>query len=298
MNHPISPPRFITALGTPLMEDDQLHLQGLRAHLDDQMAGGISSFLIAGSMGLMQLLSDRAYEQLARESVKHCAGRCEVLIGAGDTSYARTADRIALLNELKIDGVVVLPPYFLSPSQAELADYYRALAEISRAPIFLYDLPQRTRCKIEQQTVLELSRHPNIRGVKISDETALARQLFDAVEDKSFRVIIAQPDLLDVLLRHGMPEHLDGMFAMAPRWTTEIGRHAAAGRWDQAGQNQRRLIALKGCLIKYGVFPAFTAIMNARRIPGKFAPRPFRVLSDSRREELLAEPIVKELLTQ
>lgn len=287
---------LITAMGTPLTDDrENLHEQGLAAHLDDQYDGGIRSLLVAGTMGMMQLLSDKAYQDLCRRTVELNRGRFEVLAGAGDASLARSRDRIEFLNTLKLDGVVLLTPYFIQFSQDELLDYFRALADISKAPVLLYDLPARTRSKVELNTVLELAKHPNIKGIKVSDEPAYTRQLIDLVP-KNFRIVMAQPDLVDVFLRHGVGEHLDGMFAAAPHWTSAIIRNGLEGNWPAAADYQQRLSGLKRALIKYNILPAFSALLNARGIPGNFAPLPYRALTAAQREKMLAEPIVQQLL--
>ena len=289
-------PLLISATGTPLTESESLHVDGLDQHLADQWKHGINGVLVAGTMGMMQLLTEHTYRDLVRRSVEFSANRGELLVGAGDCSFARTKERIEFLNEHKIDGVVVLTPYFVRFTQPELIDYYRALADVARAPLYLYDLPQRTGCKIELATALELSKHPNIRGIKCSDEPGYAREIADAAGPQ-FRVVIAQPVLVDAFLRFGMMEHLDGMYAIAPQWAAAIAREATRENWTAAGEYQRLLNRLRGLVAAYGALQTMTAILNARGIPGNFAPRPYRPLTDAQRESLLADPVVDSLLS-
>ena len=289
-------PYFISAICTPLTDDDQLHDLGLEGHLADQWSHGINGVLVAGTMGLLQLLTDDTYQQLCRRSIELSRGRGEILIGAGDASLARTLARIDFLNTLEgVDGVVVLTPYFMQFSQAELVDYYKSIADASRAPVYLYDLPQRTRSKIEVQTVLTLIRHPNIKGIKCSDEIVSTRLLIDAIGD-SARVVVAQPLITDVLLRAGISEHLDGMFAINPAFTIAIGKAAAKGDWQLAALSQQRLVDLANLLRTHGVFQAATALLNARGIPGRFAPRPYQMLDQAQRNALALEPTWNTLL--
>ena len=138
-----------SAIGTPLNSDDTLCSEGLAAHLDDQAAAGIDGVLVAGTMGAMPLLTSATYAALIESSVVAWRKRGELLIGVGDLSYARTRERIQLANDFEIDGVVVLTPFFLKFSQAELIEYFEALAAESRSPLFLYDLPQRTGLPLE-----------------------------------------------------------------------------------------------------------------------------------------------------
>jgi 4-hydroxy-tetrahydrodipicolinate synthase len=289
---------LITAIGTPLGEDDTLHIEGLAAQLDLQWRHGIQGILIAGSMGTMQLLSDQTYADLVRHGVELATGRGEVLIGAGDTSFNRTRDRIHLVNQYKVDGVAVLTPYLLKFSQAELVDYFHALADESRAPIYLYDLPQVTGLKVELETVLAVCDHKNIRGIKCSDDMRESRVLIEALKTRGsdFRVIVAQPMLLDALVRHGVREHLDGIFAVAPDWASAIARHTEAGEHDKASAYQHDLIEMLTFMRQINVRGAFTELMNARGVPGRFAPRPFHMLTPGQAETLRSQPTIQRLL--
>ena len=290
---------LISAIGTPLNEDESLHTVGLEAQLDLQWRSGITGILAAGSMGTMQLLSDQTYADLIQKSAELVNGKGELMVGVGDTSFARTCDRIHLVNQYKVDGVAVLTPYLLKFTQAELVDYFRALADESKAPIYLYDLPQVTGLKVDIPTVLELCSHPNIHGVKCSDSAHETRVLIEALAEinPGFRVIVAQPLLLDMLVRQGVHEHLDGVYALAPEWASAIVHHTRAGEHDLALAYQRDLVSLLNLIRTLGALPVFSALMNARGVPGRFAPRPFKLLPKSKIDALLNDVTVQKLLS-
>lgn len=289
-------PYFITAIGTPLTTDERLHEEGLVRHLEDQWSAGMNGILVAGTMGLMQMLRDETYARLARRATELSKGKCEIMIGAGDAGFARTCDRIRFLNELPIDGIVVLTPYFLPFSQPQLVRYYLALADVSKKPLYLYDLPAVTNVSISMDTYAQLSKHPNIRGAKVSGRAAFSRELIDRLGDR-LRIIVAEPTLIDALLRHGVEQHLDGMFAIAPQWVGRLASAAQASDWEMAASYQRRITTLRNLLNdEEGGMGVFTAMMNAREIPGSFASAPLGLLSDERRDALLAEPIMQELI--
>jgi 4-hydroxy-tetrahydrodipicolinate synthase len=246
-------------------------------------------------MGAMQMLSDATYRELVEHSTRFGTRGGEILVGVGDTSLSRTRDRIEFLNRWTVTGAVVLTPFFLTMSQAELVDYFLSLAEFSRNPLFLYDSPGLTRIRLEIETVLRLAEHPNIAGIKCVGELGAARQLLD-MAPRGFRVVIAQADLIDVLLHHGVREHLDGVFSLAPFWVSGIQKAAAAGDWEMAAQYQSRLSSILSVLKRYGVFPTFGALLNERGIGGNYAPAPMRKLSEANLTSLMAEPIVGRLL--
>jgi 4-hydroxy-tetrahydrodipicolinate synthase len=268
----------------------------LAAQLDDQHRAGFDSILAGGTMGAMQALPDATWQDLMRGCVELGAGRFEVLAGAGDCSQPRTLERIGFLNGLDgIDGVVVLAPYLFTPSQAELVDYYQALADASKAPVYLYDLPALARVALEPASVAMLARHPNIAGIKCSGPWNGSRKVLEQLGD-TFRVIIAQPEQLDVLLRHGVRNHLDGMFAAAPDWTMAIATAAADGDWPEAAHQQQQLTALRDAVVEAGVWPAFTALMNARGIEGRFMPPPVRMFTPEEHAAFMERAIVRDLL--
>ena len=288
---------LITAIGTPLAEEDSLHVEGLEAQISDQWNNGITGLLVGGTMGMMQLLSDAAYRDLVDRSIEFSVGKGEVLIGAGDASYARSRDRILFLNQKKIDGIVVLSPYLLRFSQAELVDYFTSLAEIARRPLYLYDLPVMTGTKLELETVRTLGRHPNIAGIKCSGDIGTTRQLMD-FNLPDFRVIIAAADMIDTLMKWGVREHLDGIFAAAPEWISGIARACVEGDWTAAAVLQQKVNALLRLVRENGVAATFTLLMNARGVPGCFAPRPYRLHDPRRAEMLLQAEVVRDLLRQ
>ena len=275
--------RFLVRLVLPLTKEEELDQGALEAHLADQWKHGIGGILVAGTMGHMQLLRDQTYRQLAMKSIEFSKNAGEIMVGAGDCSYYRTLDRIRFLNDLRIDGVVVLTPFFIRFSQKELIQYYSALADECKAPLYLYDLPQRTQCKIELETTLQLAKHPNIRGIKCSDEPSYARRIVDILGD-SFRVIVAQPMLVDVFLKFGIYEHLDGMFAVAPELTVSIGKYAAAGDWARnrcAEEVERIAEDSAGLWRKPGIYGAWSMrVVFLATIP--FGPRSLLIRTDAR----------------
>lgn len=288
---------LISAICTPLQEDHSLHLPGLEAHISDQWQHGIRGLLVAGTMGLMQLQSDRTYQRLIEHCVHLSRGQGEIWVGVGDTSFARTRDRIEIAEQFRIDGVVVLSPYLVKYSQKELIDYFNTLADCATTPLYLYDLPQLTGTKLELQTVRALANHPNILGIKCSGAWEDTRQLIDCIGSQ-LRVIPAQPHLVDQLIRVGVRDNLDGIFGIAPRLSIDIAQAAESGDWTKASQLQQKISQLLQLLReKYTVFAGCEVILNARGIPGRITCAPMQRLSNEARDGLLMEPVVQEILS-
>lgn len=289
---------LICAICTPLRNDESLHIEGLAAHLDDQWRHGVAGVFVAGTMGRMQLLSDKTYQDLVRYSASLAAGCGEIMVGVGDTSFVRTLQRIQYVEQFNVDGLVVLAPFLHPLSQSELIDYFCGLADHAQKPLYLYDNPYLINTKLDIETVLELSKHPNIRGIKCSSDWAWTRHLMSRI-DGTFRVIPAQAELVDMLVRCGVRDNLDGIFAVVPDLLESIVEAAELGDWELAAAQQKKMTGLL-CLLrtKYPLLPACSAILNARGIPGQVFPSPLKPLMPQEREQLFAEPLICTLLNR
>lgn len=291
--------RIITAIGTPLTgERDRLCEQSLAEHLDHQADAGIDGLLVAGTMGAQQMLGDTTWQGLVIESGRLNRGRFEMIAGVTDQSCARVLDRVEFAQSLPgLDGLMVLTPSAMPLSEAERADFYRAVADASRLPVFIYELAAATGVALGLQTLLDLSCHPNIAGVKLSGSLAKARQLRQRVAD-DFRVVPADPQMLDFCAAVGLwDEHLDGVFAACPHWAMQVVRAVADGDTAAADAAQQKINGLLRRWTETGqIFAAFTATMNACGIAGRYHPRPMRDLPDEVAQAMLNSPELQSLI--
>ena len=154
-----------TALITPLTESG-VDYDALGRLIDWQIAEGIDALVIAGSTGEGSTLSDKEHRELLSFSAERIAGRVPMICGTGsnDTAYAIELSRFAC--SAGADGLLVVTPYYNKGTQKGLVKMYNAIADAATSPIILYNVPSRTGVNIEPETYLELSKHPNIRGIK------------------------------------------------------------------------------------------------------------------------------------
>jgi 4-hydroxy-tetrahydrodipicolinate synthase len=204
--------------------------------------------------------------------------------------------RIEYVQQFDVDGIVVLSPFFATLGQADLIAYFEGLADRSKKPIYLYDLPVATKTSLQLETVLRLSKHPNIRGIKCSGEWTGTRRLMDHV-DKGFRVVPAQCDILDMLVRCDVSSNLDGIYAVLPDLSVGIVKAAESGDYALAAEKQRKLTEFRQMILtKYPLFPSCKAVLNVRGVPGKFIPNPVKPLDQGQLERFFSEPLIRELV--
>jgi len=162
----------ITALTTPFTEFGMLDLGAWRAQIDMQIRSGTAAVVVAGSTGEAATLSDEEYSQLIELAAIRVAGRIPVLAGTGLSSTAKTIRQTKLAKDSGADVALVVTPPYVRPTQAGLHAHYFAVADSAGIPVVLYNVPGRTGCDLQPQTVARLYGHGNIIGLKeaVGDE--------------------------------------------------------------------------------------------------------------------------------
>lgn len=289
------PTRLISAICTPLDSHGDLHLAGLAAHIEAQVAAGIDGLLVAGTMGLMQLQTDATYEKLVDDSVGIAGGRVEIWIGVGDVSFQRTLARIRIAERQPVDGLVVLTPYLMKFSEEELLSYYLQLADAANKPLFLYDLPVLTGTALSLELIEQVVAHPNVHGLKCTRTWDWTVDLWERFRGRT-RVVPAQPERVADLVRLQVPDNLDGLFAIFPNLSRALADAADRGQWEEAAQLQADLSAFLEIIRATSLFGAVTAVLNEMGTSGLMAPAPYRQLTEAEKAELLGDATIRRLI--
>src|SRR5689334_6648594 len=162
--HGIIPP-----VATPMRADEDLDLPRLRWFLDELIAAGVHGVFVLGTNSEFYALDEREKQEVVATAVAHVNKRVPVFAGTG-AETTREAVRLTRMAEREgADGVSVITPYFISPTQQEIYDHYRRIAEATTLPVVLYNNP--STCggvKIDVDTVARLAEVPNVLAVKDS----------------------------------------------------------------------------------------------------------------------------------
>jgi 4-hydroxy-tetrahydrodipicolinate synthase len=157
-----------TVMITPFDETGAVDLPALRRFVDWQIAEGIHGLVALGSTGEFLSLSDAEHEAVAATVITQAAGRVPVLIGTGaeDTREAVRLSRRA--ERLGGDGVMIIPPFYCTPTVEELFHHYRTIADAIGLPIMVYNNPATANVDMTPPVIARLSTIDNCRYVKES----------------------------------------------------------------------------------------------------------------------------------
>jgi 4-hydroxy-tetrahydrodipicolinate synthase len=155
----------MTALVTPF-SDGQVDVAALRELVELQLRAGIDALIPCGTTGESATLSFDEQLAVIRTVVEQTRGRVPVIAGVGANATAEGCKRARAVEDLKVDGLLAVTPYYNKPTQAGLAAHFRALADATRLPLVMYNVPGRAGVDLLPDTVAELALHPRIVALK------------------------------------------------------------------------------------------------------------------------------------
>ena len=156
----------LCAIVTPFGADGALDLTAFGRLLDYQLAGGTQGIVVAGSTGEAHMLDEHEYAQLLTFAVEHVAHRVPVIVGAGEAATAKTVAAARRAKALGADAVLVVTPYYVRPTQDGLRRHFSEVAEHGGIPVVMYNVPSRTGCDMQPETVAGLRDTAGVIGIK------------------------------------------------------------------------------------------------------------------------------------
>ena len=174
-----------TVAVTPFTEDGAaVDIDALKGFLDWQIDVGVPGIIALGTTGEFLTISDEERRLIVDTYVSHVAGRIPVLVGTMN-AHTPTAVRYSReAEELGADGLMILPPYYYTPTDDEIFNYYAAICDEVALPIMLYNNPVTSNVDMSASLVARLSRDlENIQYIKeSSQDLARVRDVIDASE--------------------------------------------------------------------------------------------------------------------
>jgi 4-hydroxy-tetrahydrodipicolinate synthase len=162
--HGIIPP-----VATPMQANEDLDLPRLKTFIDHLIANGVHGIFVLGTNSEFYALDEREKQEVIATTVAHVNKRVPVYAGTGAETTREVVRLTRMAEREGADGVSIITPYFVSPTQKEIADHYRRIAENTALPVILYNNP--VTCggvKIDVDTVARLAEVPNILAIKDS----------------------------------------------------------------------------------------------------------------------------------
>ena len=267
---------------------DELALDDLRFNLQKLNETDLTGYLALGSNGEFRSLTDQEQIQVLEVFAEE-KGNKVVLVGTGCESTRQTIEKSKMASEMGFDYVSIITPNYFAKHMdgATLQRYYTKVADSIDIPVLLYNVPGfASGVVIPPQTVVALSKHPNIAGMKDSSPTGPAKFLscLDPAED--FNVLAGSANFLYSSLHLGAPGGILSLANALPEPCFNLYHLFTQAKYDKAKELSFRLARLNQAVSSSWGVAGVKAAMDITGFKGGLARHPFKCLSDEAKEQI------------
>jgi len=241
---------------TPFDERGEVSYDRFEENLEKWSRTGLAGFVIFGSNGEYVFLTAEEKLKLIERAAKTVPGGKKIIAGTGCES---TRETIALTNAAADAGaaaaLIVTPCYYSDKmNKKALFNHYSMIADNSKIPVLLYNVPKYTGVNMAPDLVAELSKHPNIVGIKDSTgNVAQIGEILNRVEG-GFNVLVGTAGALYPALAIGAAGGVLALANIAPAECVDVYNLFKAGRHTEARDIYRRMLPVNTAVTAaYGI---------------------------------------------
>lgn len=240
---------------TPFI-NGELSIEKLQHNISIWNKTKLSGYVVMGSNGEAVLLTKEEKLKLIEQTKIFASSEKIIIAGTGSDSIKETISLTNAAANFGADFALVLTPSFYKSEMKHnnYLKYFFEVADKSKIPIIIYNVPKFTGVDIEVETVAELSKHQNIAGIKNSTENS--RQIIEFVSNthKNFKVIVGTASMLFNGITSGAVGGILALANIAPKQCIQIQKFIEEKNLDEAFNLQQKIIpANKAVTSKYGV---------------------------------------------
>ena len=232
------------AIPTPVTDSDRIDERAARAQMDVILAGGADGVVPVGGTGEYGALRPDERVRMVAICAEKAEGRIPVVAGVLDPGYYDAIASGTALAQAGADALLVLTPYYTTPTQTGIRDYFIRYADESPVPTVIYEIPYRTRIAIAPEVLHELSHHPNIIGMKACNTDMYHFLKVQAGISDTFTVLSGEDTLFPVQMAAGARGGIVVTASALPRTWRRLYALCASGRFPEAFALHRRLVPM------------------------------------------------------
>jgi 4-hydroxy-tetrahydrodipicolinate synthase len=259
----------LVAIVTPMRHDGSVDFDAWSRLIDFHLGNGTNGIVVGGTTGESATLTEAELRDLTERACVQVKRRVPVIVGAGTSSTATTVNRARWLSELPVDGLLVVTPAYNRPPQEGLFRHYAAVAEASRVPIILYNIPSRTAVDLQPATVARLMQYPQIVALKEGVPNAERVRELVAVARSGFTILSGDDATARQAILAGARGVISVTANVAPRAMSDMVAAALEGDTERAQALDAKLAALhRDLFVEANPIPAKWALERMGLIEG------------------------------
>ena len=241
------------ALITPFTADGEVDYTALMRLVDYQLDGGADFFCILATTGETPTLTADEKRRIRELVVNKVNGRVPILMGCGGNNTRAVVEELRTGDFTGVDGILSVCPYYNKPSQEGLFQHFKAIADATRLPVVLYNVPGRTGINMKAETTVRLARAcQNI--VAIKEAGGSLEQVDEIIKNKprNFDVLSGDDALTFPMVSCGAVGAISVIGNALPREFSKMIRLEMRGEYDPARKIHHRFTDLFSLLFVDG----------------------------------------------
>ena len=255
----------MTAIATPMFEDGTVDYISLNNLIDFQIENSISAIVAVGTTGESATIDFEEHVSLIEYFVKYVNGRIKVIAGTGANSTIEALELTKSAKDAGADAALLVSPYYNKPTQEGLYLHHKKIADEIQIPQILYNVPSRTACFIEAETIRRLSLHENIIGIKdatgeMNNLEEIKKLCGDEIKDEKFFLYSGDDETSYEFLMRGGHGTISVSSNIVPKLISEM-THLALEKNEEGKKIDEKITALNKILfvesnqipVKYGM---------------------------------------------
>ncbi|MFX1519517.1 MAG: 4-hydroxy-tetrahydrodipicolinate synthase [Promethearchaeota archaeon] len=272
-------------------KNNEINEEGFRTIINYLIENGVHGIIPCGSTGETINLKLEERKKVAETAVDEASGRgISVIVGTGDSSTDRAIELTKHAADVGADAVLLVTPFYFTPSQEAIYEYFSAIASSVDIPILLYMVPKFTGgVEIDPQTVLRLQKYPNIFGIKMSiTDIRKISTMITVASNENFKVFAGSGSAIFATLMLGGKGAVPATGNIAPKICSEIYNSVMKDNFEKARDLQLKMLALDNFLTGpagHGI-PAIKAGMEMLGLPAGIPRNPLLPVTDEITNEL------------
>mgnify|MGYP001004175990 CR=1 FL=1 len=225
-----------TALITPFTGSGQVDFDALKKLLDFQINNGTKAIVVLGTTGEASTISKQEKISIVEYAVDYVAGRVPVIAGSGSNDTAVAVETSKAYENLGVDGLLIVTPYYNKCTQNGLIKHYFEIADKVDTEIIVYSVQGRTGVNILPTTAVELSKHKNITAIK--EASGNIEQITEILRTSSLDVYSGDDGLTYPVLALGGQGIISVASNIIPKIVSEICENYFAGNIEKSRELQ------------------------------------------------------------
>ena len=233
-----------TALITPFDKKNKINFDAFKKIVDHQIANKISALVFLGTTGEASTLSEKEKLEVAEFAVSYVNHKVPVILGAGGNNTFEVIKRSKKFAKLGADALLQVSPYYNKATQNGLIEHYSLIANKSKVPQILYNVPSRTGVNLMPETVFQLAKNPNIVGLKEAGGNISQLNKLMSQKPKDFAVYSGDDENIFTTLALGGQGVISVVSNILPKETEKLCQLYFDGKIQEARNIQFELLPI------------------------------------------------------